>query len=87
MEHRLADYSVNPTYNEVETKGADIAILYMKANLLQCCSNWTETYLYYMSSVMETHVQYDRSQAILYMDMFLRLRLDNGCRGSEAFFS
>lgn len=75
------------TYNEVETKVADIAILYMKANLLQCCYNWTETYLYYMSSVMDTHVQYDRSKAILYMDMFLRLRRDNGCTGSEALFS
>lgn len=74
------------TYSEIETKVPAIADLYMEADLPYCCYGWLETYLYYMSSVLETHAQYDRMKAVRYMHLFLKLHRDRGCNGSETLF-
>lgn len=76
----------NLTYGEIETKVPEIADLYMIADLPYCCYSWLETYLYYMSSVLKTHAQYDRMKAVRYMDVFLKLHRDRGCKGSDAIF-
>ena len=76
----------NLAYSDIEDKIPPIVDLYIEADLPYCAYGWLETYLYYMSSVVETHAQYDRMKAIRYMHLFLKLHRDRGCKRSESLF-